>query len=177
MIEDNSKNDTGDYEKFKIKYEQCEIILCEVNDKLRKLGLTVMDGPFFSIMPFGKTPYHSLTSVTFTPHTTCYEELPEFVCQEGTDCSPKQLCNCNACPKKPRTAWEQMSHLAQKYMRSDLKFSYVDSLFSIKPILNDSRVDDSRPTAIVVNSKRPKIVSVLSGKVNTIYDLDEYLEA
>ena len=28
-----------------------------------------MDGPFFSIMPFGETGLHSLTSVTFTPHT------------------------------------------------------------------------------------------------------------
>ena len=52
------------YEKFKIKYELCEIILCNVNDPLRMVGLTVMDGPFFSIMPFGKTGLHSLTSVT-----------------------------------------------------------------------------------------------------------------
>ena len=52
--------------RFKIKYELCEIILCEANDKLTDYGFTVMDGPFFSIMPFGKTGYHSLTSVTFT---------------------------------------------------------------------------------------------------------------
>ena len=31
------------YEPFKIKYELCEIILCEVNDALRDIGLTVMD--------------------------------------------------------------------------------------------------------------------------------------
>ena len=42
------------YEPFKIKYELCEIILCKVNDKLKNVGFTVMDGPFFSIMPFGK---------------------------------------------------------------------------------------------------------------------------
>ena len=70
------------YEKFQIKYELCEIILCNVNNKLKKYGFTVMDGPFFSIMPFGKTGYHSLTSVTFTPHKTSYETLPVFACQE-----------------------------------------------------------------------------------------------
>ena len=43
------------FSKFNIKYELCEIILCDVNDKLRDVGFTVMDGPFFSIMPFGKT--------------------------------------------------------------------------------------------------------------------------
>ena len=31
------------YEPFGIKYELCEIILCEVNDKLREYGFTVMD--------------------------------------------------------------------------------------------------------------------------------------
>ena len=60
-------------ENFNIKYELCEIILCEPSDKLRGIGFTVMDGPFFSIMPFGKTGYHSLTSVTFTPHVTSYD--------------------------------------------------------------------------------------------------------
>ena len=53
------------YEKFKIKYELCEIILCDVNERMKEYGFTVMDGPFFSIMPFGMTGIHSLTSVTF----------------------------------------------------------------------------------------------------------------
>ena len=135
-----------------------------------------MDGPFFSIMPFGKTPYHSLTSVTFTPHVTSYDELPTFACQEGTNCSPEQLENCNECVHKPHTAWMHMSHLARKYMKPEYEFDYVGSLFSMKPILKASEIDDSRPTAIVINSQTPKIISVLSGKINTVYDLDDYLE-
>ena len=55
------------FEPFKIKYELCEIILCEVDKRLYNTGITVMDGPFFSLMPFGQTGLHSLTSVTFTP--------------------------------------------------------------------------------------------------------------
>lgn len=35
------------YEKLKIKYELCEIILCKINEELKEIGLTVMDGPFF----------------------------------------------------------------------------------------------------------------------------------
>ncbi len=164
------------YEKFRIKYEQCEIVICTVSDNLKGVGLTVMDGPFFSIMPFGKTGYHSLTSVTFTPHVTSYEDLPRFACQNGADCSPRQLGNCNECENKPKSAWDHMSHLARKYMKPELEFAYDSSLFSMKPILKTSEIDDSRPTAIVVNSETPKIISVLSGKINTVYDLDEYLE-
>ena len=165
------------FEKFKIKYELCEIILCDVNDKLKGLGITVMDGPFFSIMPFGKTGYHSLTSVTFTPHTTSYEELPAFSCQERSDgyCTKYRLGNCNNCLARPLTAFRYMDHLARKYMRNEYTFSYDNSLFSMKPILMSSELDDSRPTVVRKYSDGPTFVSVLSGKINTVYDLDEVL--
>ncbi|KAF5053344.1 FAD dependent oxidoreductase [anaerobic digester metagenome] len=165
------------FEPFKIKYELCEIILCNVSESLKNTGLTVMDGPFFSIMPFGKTGYHSLTSVTFTPHVTSYDSLPTFACQKksGGFCRPECMGNCNECPAKPESAWPYMSSLARKYIKDSLEFSYVGSLFSMKPILKASEIDDSRPTVIKQFSDRPTFISVLSGKINTVYDLDEVL--
>ncbi len=169
-------------ESFAIKYELCEIILCDVDDNLKNVGLTVMDGPFFSIMPFGLTGQHSLTSVTFTPHVTSYDEVPQFNCQKrllergGYKCTSECLGNCNRCPEKPDTSWEYMSHLARKYMKPEYGFRYKESLFSMKPILKSSEIDDSRPTAIKVHSSEPTFISVLSGKINTVYDLDDYLE-
>ena len=165
------------FEKFKIKYELCEIILCDVNDELREYGFTVMDGPFFSIMPFGKTNTHSLTSVTFTPHTTSYTPLPTFECQErsGGYCSPGHLGNCSDCVAKPDTAFPYMANLAHKYLKDKYKFAYKSSLFSMKPILMSSELDDSRPTVVRVYSTNPVFVGVLSGKINTVYDLDEVL--
>ncbi|MEZ4357080.1 MAG: FAD-dependent oxidoreductase [Eubacteriales bacterium] len=165
------------FEPFKIKYELCEIILCKVSDSLKNVGITVMDGPFFSIMPFGNTGLHSLTSVTFTPHMTSYESTPVFDCQKRSDgyCSPDRLGNCNTCPAKPQSAWPYMSSLARKYLRGEFEFEYVESLFSMKPILMASEVDDSRPTIIRKFNDSPTFVSVLSGKINTVYDLDEVL--
>lgn len=240
-------------ETFGIKYELCEIILCRVNDALKDLGVTVMDGPFFSIMPFGKTGFHSLTSVTFTPHRTSFGTVPQFPCMEGGRCAeagesgtayggedkaadrmgegkatdmtgegktadrtgerkaadmtgegkiadipegkaagvkgncmgdseagrrgkPAWLGNCNLCGNKPESAWEYMSALARKYMREEYQFSYEKSLFSMKPILRAAEIDDSRPTVIRFASRKPDFVSVLSGKINTLYDLDEVLD-
>ena len=165
------------YEPFKIKYELCEIILCHVNEKLKNVGITVMDGPFFSIMPFGKTGYHSLTSVTFTPHITSFDSVPTFECQSKSKgmCSPLQLGNCNDCPAKPESAWSYMSNLARKYLKEEYGFEYAHSLFSMKPILKASEIDDSRPTVIKQFSESPTFISVLSGKINTVYDLDEVL--
>ena len=176
------------YEKFRIKYELCEIILCNVNDTLRAYGFTVMDGPFFSIMPFGKTGLHSLTSVTFTPHATSYDPTPTFACQHssGTDddryeiyndfCSPRHLGNCNDCKAKPESAFPYMANLARKYLREEYAFEYKESLFSMKPILMSSEIDDSRPTVVRTYSVNPTCVGVLSGKINTVYDLDDVLE-
>ena len=149
---------------------------------IRGIGITVMDGPFFSIMPFGKTGLHSLTSVTFTPHVTSYEVRPSFGCQKGPDrhgkekCTPENLGNCSDCPHKPDSAWPYMSHLAAQYLKEEYGYTYQKSLFSVKPILKSSEVDDSRPTAVKVLNRKPFFVSVLSGKINTVYDLDDYLE-
>jgi len=169
--------DMLNYEKLKIKYELCEIILCKTNKQLANVGFTVMDGPFFSIMPFGKTGLHSLTSVTFTPHQVSYDDLPTFDCQKGNEsyCSKYSLGNCNFCKNKPKTAWEYMSNLAKKYMKDNFEFEYVESLYSMKPILMASEIDDSRPTVIKQYSEKPYFYTVLSGKINTIYDLEEIL--
>lgn len=162
------------FEKFKIKYEICEIALCKPNTELSRMGLTVMDGPFFSVMPFGLDGTFSLTSVTFTPHVTCYDALPKFKCQmRNPRCSPEHLDNCNLCSAQPKSAWDFMYQLSRRYLNDSLEFTHTKSLFAIKPILLASELDDSRPTVIRKYRTNPDFVSVLSGKINTVYDLSE----
>lgn len=162
---------------LQIKYELCELIICKPNTKLADVGITVMDGAFFSIMPFGKTGTHTLTSVTFKPHNTSYESVPIYKCQQKTsgNCSSQRLDNCNSCPAKPESAWPYMSRLAKKYLNDEYSFEYERSLYSVKPILKASEIDDSRPTVIRRYNDNPRFVSVLSGKINTVYELDEEL--
>jgi hypothetical protein len=69
-----------------------------------------------------------------------------------------------------------MSALARNYLKQDFKFEYAKSLFSMKPILMASEIDDSRPTVVKVFSKSPTFISVLSGKINTVYDMDRFLD-
>ena len=69
-----------------------------------------------------------------------------------------------------------MSTLTKKYLRPEFRFEYVKSLFSMKPILQAAEIDDSRPTVIKILSRKPAFISVLSGKINTVYDLDAYLD-
>jgi len=173
----NQVNEQFGFGHFKIKYEICEIILVNTSDNIANIGLTVMDGPFFSLMPFGKTGFHSLTSVTFTPHKTCFEPLPRFKCQDVNPiCTPRNLENCNTCSARPNTAWVYMSQLAKKYLDHKIRFNYHSSLFSMKPILSSSELDDARPTLVRVLSTKPQFIAVLSGKINTVFDLEEVLD-
>ncbi len=172
----NQVLDLFGFEKFRIKYEIAEICLCSVTENVLDAGLTVMDGPFFSLMPFGHSGYHSLSSVHYTPHLTCVGELPVFPCQQrNPECTPHRLGNCNLCPARPQTAWRQMKQQARHYLNDDIDMHYQESLFAIKPILLASEISDSRPTIIKEFSNSPRFVSVLSGKFNTMYDLEEVL--
>jgi hypothetical protein len=164
-------------EMFKLKYEIAEIALCKVSSNLQNAGVTVMDGPFFSLMPFGLTGLHSLSAVHYTPHKSSKDVLPSFDCQRlELSCTNAQLNNCNLCPAKPNTAWEPMQQLVRKYLLDDIRLTHERSMYAIKPILQSSEISDSRPTVIKEFCQNPTFISVLSGKFNTVYDLDIILE-
>ena len=165
------------FEYLPIKYEFCEVILCEVSENIKNVGLTVMDGPFFSLMPFGLTDYHSITTVSRTPHFTNYENLPPYDCCGDVEKQkhPEHSKGCIHCGIFPETAFEEMVQIAKKYLNEDIEMKYVKSLFTIKPILVASEIDDSRPTIIKQYSQNPDFYTIFSGKINTMYDLDEIL--
>ncbi|WP_449009071.1 FAD-dependent oxidoreductase [Paenibacillus taichungensis] len=164
------------YDLFTTKYEICEVIMTTVSNNLKNVGITVMDGPFFSVMPFGESGFHSLTSVGHTPHESSFSNLPQFSCQQyNPNCTPEQLDNCNFCSARPQSAWSRMHQLAKKYLNSEIELTYKKSLFAVKALISASELDDSRPTILKEFSQKPRFISIFSGKFNTIYDLEEVL--
>ena len=173
----NKIHDLLGFEYLPIKYEFCEVILCEVSDNIKNVGLTVMDGPFFSLMPFGLTGYHSITTVSRTPHFTSYDNLPPYDCSGNVKSqnNKEHSKGCIHCGIYPKTAFDEMVQTAKKYLKEDIEIRYVKSLYTIKPIMVASEIDDSRPTIIKQYSQNPDFYTVFSGKINTMYDLDEIL--
>jgi len=158
-----------------LKYELCEMVLVDAPAH-RDVALTVMDGSFFSLMPFGHTPWHSLSAVAYTPRRTSTDILPTFPCQRlAPDCGPAALANCANCPARPVSSYPYMHTLARRFLPPAPRLRQVESLFTVKTVLRTAEVDDSRPTLIRTESERPPFVTLFSGKVNTIYDLDEAL--
>lgn len=158
-----------------LKYELCEVVLVSAST-LADTGVTVMDGPFFSLMPFGHSGLHSLTAVDYTPRVTSTDILPTFACQSRNPlCTPSALANCGTCAVRPVSTYPYMQTMAGRFIRQASEVRKVESLNSVKVVLQTGEVDDARPTLIRVESERPSFITLFSGKINTIYDLDEVL--
>jgi hypothetical protein len=61
------------------------------------------------------------------------------------------------------------------FLRQAKSFTPQKSLFTVKAVLSSTEVDDARPT-LIYRESGVDVVSVLSGKVSTLFDLDEELK-
>ncbi|WP_454670033.1 FAD-dependent oxidoreductase [Achromobacter kerstersii] len=147
-----------------IKQEITEMALMRPPLELEGLGITVMDGPFFSFMPFPAQGLHTLSHVRYTPHCS-WADAP--------DINPYQkLANYNS-----RTRVDRMLRDVSRYLPSIRGASYVESLFEIKTILAKNEGDDGRPILFEKCIELPGCYSLLGGKIDNIYDVLEKLDA
>ena len=170
----NSLNRMFNKETYKVKYELAEMILLTVPKIYQKVGLTIMDGEYISIMPFGKKNVHSLYSVKYTLLDTSDKE-PIFRCQDNTYCSPASIGDCNTCKYKPKSAYKKVLDLCSYYY-IDTNFTNVSSIVTPRVIDKDSEHDDARLVNLKIFNDGPFFMSVHSGKINCIYQMDNILE-
>lgn len=141
-----------------LKQEITEMALMQVPHAFQGLGITVMDGPFFSMMPFPARGLHTLSHVRYTPHLHWNDEL-------GID--PYQKLS----QYERATRVDRMVRDVGRYLPAVLDAKYVDSLFEIKTVLVKSESDDGRPILFEKHSELPGCYSVLGGKIDNIYDV------
>lgn len=147
-----------------LKYELTEMALFEPPPSLAAYGVTVMDGPFFSFLPFPPRGLHTLSHVRFTPHA------------QWTDTSNWGLkASLDDLPKVSRA--NRMLRDAQRYLPAMAEAHYRDSLFEIKTVLQKSENDDGRPILFERHADLPCYISILGGKIDNIYDILEKLDA
>jgi len=142
--------------------------------QLSNIGLTVMDGPFGSLMPYGLSGLLSLSSVIYTHHKVSYANLPAFDCQGKENfCRPDFLSDCNACLAKPRSNYAKMIAQMRQYFSEAVEFRYFTSFFTIKSKLKANHIDDGRPTEISLLNKNPRFYCIFAGKINSIYEIEK----
>lgn len=147
-----------------IKHEITEMPLLQMPSPLKKIGITVMDGPFFSIMPFPARDLHTLSHVRYTPHL-------QWLDQRNFD--PYKKLN----DYDKSTRFERMIRDVRRYLPAIEDVKYIDSLFETKTVLIKNEGDDGRPILFEKHHVLPGCYSVLGGKIDNIYDVLEKIDA
>lgn len=161
-------------EKLPLSFEISDIYLGLVPPLLKNIGFTVMDGPFWSIMPFGNSNYSSLTSVGLTPLDKS-RGLPIFSCQKNrNDCDSSILADCNSCQFRPISNLDHIEQQVSIHLKERIRFDNATRLTTVKSVLTSSEVDDSRPTLIQKENKL-EVWTIFSGKISTFFDIEEGL--
>jgi glycine/D-amino acid oxidase-like deaminating enzyme len=135
-----------------IKRELAEIALIDPPREIAQLGITVVDGPFFSTMPFPAERCYSLTHVRYTPHES----------------RQAQFAPDNSAPQSHATF---MLRDAQRYLPCLRHARYRRSLFEYKAVLARNEIDDGRPILFEHSVSSPRLISILGGKIDNIYDM------
>jgi len=145
------------------KLEFTEIALIDPPKELKNLGITIMDGEYWSSMPFPTSLYHSLSHVRYTPHYAWFEKRKCI--------NPYKLLDL-----KTQSKSLYMLKDASRYVPIMNKSKYVKSLYTIKTTVSRNEDNDGRPIVIKKHNINPNIYSVLGSKIDNIYDLENYLK-
>jgi glycine/D-amino acid oxidase-like deaminating enzyme len=145
--------------QHRLKHEITEMALIELPEELQGISVTVMDGPFFSFMPFPDRQLSTFSHVRYTPHGA----WPETGL---TDQNPYKILT----QYPPVSCFNFMIHDAQRYIPSLAAATYRDSLFEVKTVLVKNENDDGRPILFESDPNQPRIISMLGSKIDNIYD-------
>jgi glycine/D-amino acid oxidase-like deaminating enzyme len=153
----------GGLQQLGLKHELAEICLVQPPAELEGCAVTVMDGPFFSTMPYPSERLYSLTHVRYTPHYAWVDETTELSPYEIATSLPRQ------------TRWRHMMMDAQRYVPCLAGIRYQESLFDVKTVLAKNERDDGRPILLNTHIEAPYLYSVMGAKIDNVYDLFEAL--
>lgn len=143
-----------------LRHEMTEMCLVDVPDEFKKVGLTLMCGPFFSVMPFPSAQLHSFSHVRYTPHYRWSDNgsKPYEDAHRKFDLDLR------------RSAWGHMIRDAQRYVPGLSECLYQRSIWEVKTILPRSDSNDSRPILFRANHGLKGLHCVMGGKIDNIYD-------
>ena len=143
-----------------LKRELTELALVKSPPELEGIGVTVMDGPFFSLMPYPARPgLCTLSHVRYTPHCA-WHDVPGAPPLDGVELLDGYA-----------TRFPHMVRDAARFLPGIAGATYVDSLWEIKAIMPRSEQDDSRPILFRESPEIPGLFSVLGAKIDSAYDV------
>lgn len=147
-----------------LKTEITEMALIELPKILHNISVTVMDGAFFSFMPFPTRNLYTLSHVRYTPHMSFANTQKHFNTYE------------NLTLYKKNSHFPYMIHDAIRYMPALSECIYKDSIFEAKVVSIKNEQDDGRPIIFTKDYGIKNFYNILGGKIDNIYDVLQYIQ-
>jgi glycine/D-amino acid oxidase-like deaminating enzyme len=141
-----------------LRYEWTEMGLVEPPDEFQGRGVTVMDGPFFSMMPFPARKLYSFSHVRYTPHYQWTDQDKTPVLSRNHSNMPLMLAD------------------AARFVPSLQDVRVHDSIWTVKTILMQNDQDDGRPILFRQHYGIPNFHVIMGGKIDNIYDIIHFLQ-
>lgn len=157
-------------ETYLLKHELAEMALVSLPKPLCDMSITVMDGPFFSLMPFPAAGpgLHTFSHVRYTPHYAWWEKLDSDSPGSDERLSKQRFAECES-------NFRFMRADAARYIPLLAEARRHDSIWEMKTLLPRSEIDDSRPILFAPNKRDAAVISVLGGKIDNLYDARDRL--
>ena len=154
-------------EKIDLKQEMTEMPLIKIPKEMEGKSITIVCGPFFSVMPFPPRGVYSIHHVRYTPHYHWYDINTKMSNQKHYDIAKKKI----------KTNFNRIIKDASRYIPCMAKAEYIGSIWEIKTILPRNENDDGRPILFKKDVGNVKnLICIMGGKLDNIYDLEDRLE-
>lgn len=161
--------------QMSLQHKISEVLLVKPPPELKRRGITLMDGEFFSIMPFPARGLHSLTHVRHTHHVSWVENSesaqpanPLVMLEDYVRGHPLGAAG------RSRGPW--MIRDAQRFVPCIQNVEVVESLLDVKTLMTKTAVDDARPILFHRDAAMPGLVSIMGGKIDNIFDVLTYID-
>lgn len=141
-----------------LKYEFTEMPLVGLPAEIKNMGVTIIDGPFFSILPFPDRKLHTLHHVRYTPYhsTSNVREVERHI--------------------HKNSQFIYMFNDAKRYLPILNQMKHRESMFEIKTLIAETETTDARPILFKKNYHIENFHIVLGGKIDNAYDIIDLLK-
>ncbi len=153
----------SNFDLLPLKHEVTEMPLLKLPEELKHIAITIMDGPFFSLMPYPSLGMHSIHHVRYTPHYS-WQDREQFI--NG---------HLQLATARLNSHWPFMVKDAERYLPIIRKAEHVDSLYEVKTVLIQNEIDDGRPILFRKDYGIPNFSTIMGGKLDNIYDVLEMI--
>ncbi|AQQ59162.1 FAD-dependent oxidoreductase [Helicobacter bilis] len=167
-----------------LKFEMTEMALVNVPVSLQDISVTIMDGAFFSLMPYPSKDCYTLSHVRYTPHFAWRDfslesKLKAYNLQDSNNpltqaTSPYTILQ--TFKQNATSNFPLMKADARRYMPILESLEYLDSLYEIKTLQIQNEIDDGRPIIFAKDYGLKGFCTIMGGKIDNIYEIAELLD-